>query len=393
MSTTPAPCTLGLSSEQLSAWRDRALPAIEMQRIAQHLPNCAACQRRLAHFDRIAAAVQAPPPRDLRPLVWGGVQARLTSREQRIMRFPRAAALSSISAAALLLIIAALFLIVLQQHKSSTAVGNGGTATATTGAPTVNPTSTSLPVTTTAPPTTVPGCNTLLPAAGPAAAGPSFPDLAFPPNSLGNNLARIGGGGDGQFTIYQLELCTANASPSAINSFFANLATTGWLHSNTFPLDGAYQSACSVASCWAKDIRYYGLSTVSDQGNGVVRYHLILATAPPVPDCSGAGNTFSTGYYYLIPNPNYTTTQVFATIPLPPLTRIVPNDASGGVRGYDFCSAGTVAAISAFMTAHLTSLGWVAGPNNTWTKSGYMLNVLVTSPTEWNIHWRDPDMP
>jgi hypothetical protein len=235
-------------------------------------------------------------------------------------------------------------------------------------------------------------CAAALPGAGPASTGPSFADLPLPPNSVSTAPAQMGGGGAGQFTLDQVQLCTADSSPSAVNAFFSGLTSHSWLHSNTFPADGAYQSTCTNAACWAKDVRYVMLpQPITDLGGGVERYHLIVAVAPPAPDCSGSGNTFSQGYYYAIPDPRYVATNVFAHIPLPPLSRIVPDDASGGQRGYEICSAGTVASISSFMTKHLTDQGWTSTGGGTWTKSGYTLTLILNASAAWVVTWRDPD--
>jgi hypothetical protein len=112
------------------------------------------------------------------------------------------------------------------------------------------------------------------------------------------------------------------------------------------------------------------------------------STATSVPDCPN----FFAGYYTQIPDPHYTSTNVYADIPLPPDSRIVPNDASGGVRGYDVCSPGTVESITSFMTEQLTNLGWTSGGDGTWTKSGYRLTLRITSATDWSVSWRDPDL-
>jgi hypothetical protein len=115
------------------------------------------------------------------------------------------------------------------------------------------------------------------------------------------------------------------------------------------------------------------------------------ATLTP-PDCSVTGDTYLPGYYDTLPDPHYTTTQVYADIPLPPLSRIVGDSAAGGQRGYDICSAGTIESITDFMNTHLTSLGWANAGSGTWTKSGYKLNVVINSTITWNINWRDPDI-
>jgi hypothetical protein len=239
MSVNQSTCSLGVSRETLSAWRDRALPDAEAQRIAAHVARCSACQRRLAQFARIAAAVQRQPAPDLRVRTWRGLQVRLTRRGGQPMHARLVAAFRGIGATAVVALIAALFVVVLS-HR--------------------------------------PGANT---------------------------------------------------RPAGV-----------------------------------------------------------VASATPAPECPN----FPTGYYAQIPNPGYTSTDVFANLPLPPESRIVPNDASGGERGYDVCSAGTVASITSFMAEHLAALGWTAAGGGVWTKDGYSLTVLIPSATDWNIHWRDPDL-
>ncbi|HEV2238802.1 MAG TPA: zf-HC2 domain-containing protein [Ktedonobacterales bacterium] len=51
-------CPLNVPVATLSAWRDSALPATEMTRIREHLPECPACEQRLAEYDAIASALR-----------------------------------------------------------------------------------------------------------------------------------------------------------------------------------------------------------------------------------------------------------------------------------------------------------------------------------------------
>jgi hypothetical protein len=245
MSDRRSPCSLGLSREILSAWRDRLLPEIEAQRITRHVATCSTCQARLAQFDRIAAALRRQPAPDLRAQTWRGLQARLARKERRPLRLPRTAAFRGLGATAFVAAIIVLFVVILGHQRPSTSNSTG------------------------------PASNTPTP----------------------------------------------------------------------------------------------------------------TATATSVPDCPN----FPAGYYTQIPNPGYTSTDVFANIPLPPSSRIVPNDASGGLRGYDVCSAGTVDSITSYMTAHLTELGWTSQGGGIWTKNGYSLTVRIPSAAQWNVSWRDPD--
>jgi hypothetical protein len=89
-----------------------------------------------------------------------------------------------------------------------------------------------------------------------------------------------------------------------------------------------------------------------------------------------------------------TLTTAYGTVPLPPLSRTVPNDAAGGVRGYDICSAGTAATITAFLQQNLPAYGWTlvgtSGGIETWKSSSGTINWNVANPLEWNINWRVP---
>src|SRR5690348_7632768 len=80
MSQPTAPtCALGLTSADLSAWRDDALAPDETARIGAHRENCPACQQRLQGFEAIAATLQAQqvPAPDER--LWQAVLAALAA--------------------------------------------------------------------------------------------------------------------------------------------------------------------------------------------------------------------------------------------------------------------------------------------------------------------------
>ncbi len=79
--TTPT-CALGLTSADLSAWRDEALAADETARIGAHSESCPACQQRLLGFALVAATLQAQqiPAPDER--LWRAVLAALSTGER-----------------------------------------------------------------------------------------------------------------------------------------------------------------------------------------------------------------------------------------------------------------------------------------------------------------------
>jgi hypothetical protein len=109
-------------------------------------------------------------------------------------------------------------------------------------------------------------------------------------------------------------------------------------------------------------------------------------TAPPA-----CGQNFSSP---ISQNYQNTLSTTYGTVPLPPLSRTVPNDAAGGVRGYDICSAGNASSVISYMEQNLPSYGWTlvskSGGAESWKSSTGTINWSVTDPLEWNINWRIP---
>ena len=83
-------------------------------------------------------------------------------------------------------------------------------------------------------------------------------------------------------------------------------------------------------------------------------------TAPVAPTC---GSNFSSP---ISQSYQSTLTTAYGTVPLPPMSRTVPNDAAGGVRGYDICSAGTASTITALYGAEPARLWLDAGEQQRW---------------------------
>lgn len=80
---TMPPCTAGLTSADLSAWRDDMLSGDEAAHIGAHSAGCPACQERLRGFEMIAASLhtqQSPMP-DGR--LWQSVIAAISASELR----------------------------------------------------------------------------------------------------------------------------------------------------------------------------------------------------------------------------------------------------------------------------------------------------------------------
>ncbi|HET9110218.1 MAG TPA: zf-HC2 domain-containing protein, partial [Ktedonobacterales bacterium] len=123
--TTPT-CPIGLSSDDLSAWRDHALAPEDERRIADHIGSCPACLRTVAAHEALVTALRteqspAPDPRN-----WPQLQARITSangqrraiRRSATRHTQRHALWGSLGAVAAVLLISALFFRLFEQRAA-----------------------------------------------------------------------------------------------------------------------------------------------------------------------------------------------------------------------------------------------------------------------------------
>jgi hypothetical protein len=150
--TTPtdAACALGIAPATLSALRDESLPPAETQRLRAHIPTCAACQARIAAFNRVGLALRRQ--RDLEPGagVWATLQPQVLRKGRFTMPTTRRNFIGGTIAALSVIILVALFAQVLRHHGAVTIPGTAG-PTATTSAsftphPKPSPPPTSTPV-------------------------------------------------------------------------------------------------------------------------------------------------------------------------------------------------------------------------------------------------------
>lgn len=253
-------------------------------------------------------------------------------------------------------------------------------------------------------PDPTPGCANLLPGAGPATAGTSFPQLPFPPGAVSAPVKQQSSG-DGQFTISLVDVCAPSTSPNAVIALYnSKLPSQQWSQSKTFPFDGSFQDACGTNNCWDMDSAtlYLAIEHVTDKGSGVAIYDLRLGMAPPAPAC---GANFTDPVYRTELGATFQSTTVYARIPLPPLTRIYSNNAAG-LRGTVLCSAGTTASITMFMTKQLANQGWQQlgaishacppalsyGAPKCWKNGNHYLVWAINSNTDWMIVFHNPDI-
>jgi len=228
-------------------------------------------------------------------------------------------------------------------------------------------------------------CATLLHGAAPAASVSGFPDVAFPAGAVMTPIASSLGG-PSQFTIVEADVCysgtTSDLTGTSAHSVTANLLGAGWAASSSFPYHGDLLQSCPSQCYQTKNTRYLALERIADRGNGVFTYHLRLAAPPAAPTC----------------NANFANSPIKGAqtsvedVPLPPITNVVPDNAAN-LHGYDLCSSGTVASVTAFLSSALPASGWTQVASNAhcvytdqcWTKGTAAISWHVDDPTDWRI--------
>jgi hypothetical protein len=165
------------------------------------------------------------------------------------------------------------------------------------------------------------------------------------------------------------DICSAGTAASVIAFMEQNLPTSGWTLVGTSSGTESWQNSIGTIY-WS----------VPDPLEWNIRWNGPVVTPP------ACGANFNGDQSY-----QDTLTTAYGTVPLPPISRTVPNDAAGGVRGYDICSAGTAATITAFLQQNLPAYGWTlvstSGGIQTWKSSSGTINWSVPDPLEWNISW------
>ena len=101
-----------------------------------------------------------------------------------------------------------------------------------------------------------------------ASAGSSFPDVPFPPASLGYQISTTY---YGSYLSRRIEICGPALSADGARAFMlANMPADGWTQSSTFPYEGNPSRACGDPYCWTQDSSpayYVSLEQVSQRGS------------------------------------------------------------------------------------------------------------------------------
>jgi hypothetical protein len=233
-------------------------------------------------------------------------------------------------------------------------------------------------------------CASMLQETTPAALGPNFSAVTFPTGAV-MTIPRPSFGGPSQFTLYESVICYSGTaddltgSVSGHPSVTANLLGSGWSASPSFPYQGALLQPCPSHCYQLANTRYLALEQITDHGNSVYSYHLRLAAPPPAPTCNA---NFAN-------SPLQGVQTAVEDTPLPPITYVVPDNAAH-LRGYDLCSSGTVASVSAFLSSALPASGWTKVAANArcfyadqcWTKASAVISWQIDDPTDWHIAYR-----
>lgn len=269
---------------------------------------------------------------------------------------------------------------------------------ATTGAGGATPTATATA-------TPVPTCTSAVPGASAidlASHGFLYP-ITYPDKTLSSAISTTASG-PGLFTVNQFTACTPGMAVDAVQSFYTSQLPAlqhGWYTATTFPADGGLMTACSAPCFWnpkGGNIYYLVFDQFTDHGAGIVTYRgrwavFDISTLPSCNSNFSPTNTAAQRQVFFVGSGD-------TAFPVPPLSSITPDDASGGLRGYDICSPGTAASVTAFLNKEVPADGWTKVTasdahctiaSNCWTKGGQFWSWgTISDPKLWMISYRQP---
>jgi hypothetical protein len=255
-------------------------------------------------------------------------------------------------------------------------------------------------------PTTIPSCANLLPGATPAGTLAGFNDIPFPNGTVKANMQATRAG-DGIFQIIQFDFCftgqvTDIYVPFAAHpSIFTTLRAAGWRlgQPSGFPYDGQLVTACrpqpdfcmitndDETHSGAPTERLVAFEQITNHGNDIITFHLLLALPPTSPNCPP--NTPPVVFLPVYPN-----LPGLSPIPLPPLSSLGISFTSGTkddpLSHIEYletiiCSAGTSTSISNFYSTELLQLGWHSGT------IAVANNSICTNKDHTFTGWIDPN--
>jgi hypothetical protein len=246
-------------------------------------------------------------------------------------------------------------------------------------------------------------CASILPGAPLADLIEGFPfPLAYPPGSVATAAAQTSGGAPG-FDIYTFEVCAPNTTPSAVQTYLDDRLPAldhGWLVSPYFPDGDGLMHSCAVP-CWYDNKSrdkpliappwYLVFDDFAAAGQSAVTYRGRYAAPPQFPSClDNFASSPTPNFHYFLP-------EATLTVPVPPLTFMAPQDASG-LHGYVLCSPGTVDSVVAFMRYALSATGWrlvsrdarCVYQDECWLQgsTGLSWDARDGGPGAWHIAWR-----
>jgi hypothetical protein len=225
--------------------------------------------------------------------------------------------------------------------------------------------------------------------------------ITYPADTVSSTISTTASG-PGLFTVNQFTACTPGTTVSSVQSFYtAQLPALqhGWITTSLFPADGGLMATCNAPCFWnpkGGNIYYLAFDQFTDHGSGVVTYRgrwavFDISTLPTCNSNFSAANPGAQRMVYFVGSGD-------TAFPVPPLSSIAQDNASGGLRGYDICSPGDAASVNAFLAREVLAAGWTQAPagdphcfvmSNCWTKGGqYWSWNAVTDPTLWMVSYR-----
>ncbi len=254
---------------------------------------------------------------------------------------------------------------------------------------------------------------------------PTFPTNTVYTQTSGNSA------GVGQYSSFIANFCSPNETTALTvttgkgpKPFINEFPFYGWDPTANIFLNATTllaQSCSSGESCFAYNYNlsnftfntgqeYAKVSNITDNGNQLITYTIAFYGPPTAPSCTDPNfASYENAIYHQSPiyplylhNLATSSTDPYAGIQLPPMSRLYSNNAMG-VIGYTLCSSGTATSLNTFMTNEMTSLGWhitssqycmysacYQNPNAAFAKN--VISWSTTNPVDWTIAYHNPNI-
>ena len=216
------------------------------------------------------------------------------------------------------------------------------------------------------------------------------------------------GGGDGQYTVQTFTICVPGGEAAidggSSSSAVSQLQQNQWVLNNLFPdpTSLSYLDYCSAPHICLNTpgtpntFTFMGFDQFASQAGGVETARLQIGSMTTPICLNDVGYYSGTPKYTLYEDGNSTAQ---GSVPayhfqMPPETRVSTFNG-GGTAGstYEyFCSGGTTATVTNFLTQSMQNIGWTVTPNSTGFSATdstggvtYMIDLNITYPNNYSL--------